>query len=85
MGKTRDLFKKIGNTKGTFHSRVGTIKNRNGKDLTETEETKKRWQEYIKELYKKGPNNLDNHNCVFTHLESGILECEVKGPSETLQ
>ena len=66
MGKTRDLFKKIGNTKGTFHSRVGTIKNRNGKDLTETEEIKKRWQEYIKELYKKGRNNLDNHNGVFT-------------------
>ena len=85
MGKTRDLFKKFGDTKGTFPSRVGTIKNRNGKDLTETEEIKKRWGEYTKELYKKGPNNLDNHNGVFTHLEPGILECEVKWPSETLQ
>ena len=60
-------------------------KGRNGKDLTETEEIKKRWDEYTKELYKKGPNNLDNHNGVFTHLEPGILECEVKWPSETLQ
>ena len=67
MGKTRDLFKKFGDTKGTFPSRVGTIKNRNGKDLTETEEIKKRWGEYTKELYKKGPNNLDNHNGLKIH------------------
>ena len=78
MGKTRDLFKKTGDTKGIFPSRVGTIKNRNGKDLTVAEEIKKRWDEYTKELYKKGPKNLDNHNGVFTHLEPGILECAVK-------
>ena len=84
MGKTRDLFKKIRDTKGTFHANMHTIKDRNGMDLTEAEYIKKRWQEYT-ELYKKGPNHLDNHNGVFTHLEPGILECEVKWPSETLQ
>ena len=72
MGKTRDLFKKIGDTKGTFHAKMGTIKDRNGRDI------KKRWQEYMEELYKKGLNELDNHDVVITHLESDILECEVK-------
>ena len=62
MGKTRDLFRKIGDTKGTFHAKMGTIKDRNGKDLTETEEIKKRWQEYTEELYKKGHNDPDNHD-----------------------
>ena len=85
MGKTRDLFKKTGYIKGTFHARMGMIKNRKSKDLTEAEEIKKGWQEYI-ELYKKGLNDPDNHNDVVTHLESDILECEVKrgGPSEAL-
>ena len=78
MGKTRDLFKKFGNVKGTCHARMGTIKDRNGKDLTEAEEIKKRWQEYTEELYKKGLNDPDNHNGVVTHLESDILEREVK-------
>ena len=78
MGKTRDLFKKIGNIKGVFHARMGTIKDRNGKDLTEAEDIKKRWQEYKQELYKKRFNGLDNHNGVITHLEPDILECEVK-------
>ena len=77
MGKTRHLFKKTGDTKGTFHAKTGTIKDRNSKDLTEAEEIKKRWQ-YTEELYKKGLNDLDNHDGVVTHLESGILECEVK-------
>ena len=79
MGKTRDLFKKIGNIKGVFHARMGTIKDRNGKDLTEAEDIKKRWQEYKQELYKKRFNGLDNHNGVITHLEPGILECEAEG------
>ena len=78
MGKNRDLFKKIGNIKGTFHARMGMIKDRNGKDLTQAEEIKKRWQEYTKELYKKGLNDPDSHNGVITHLEPDILECEVK-------
>ena len=78
MGKTRDLFRKIGDTKGTFHAKMGTIKDRNGKDLTETEEIKKRWQEYTEELYKKGHNDPDNHDGVVTHLEPDIVECEVK-------
>ena len=78
MRRTRDLFKKIGEIMGAVHAIVGTIKNRNGKDLTVAEEIKKRWDEYTKELYKKGPKNLDNHNGVFTHLEPGILECAVK-------
>ena len=79
MGKTRDLFKKIGYIKGVFHARMGTIKDRNGKDLTEAEDIKKRWQEYKQELYKKRFNGLDNHNGVITHLEPGILECEAEG------
>ena len=77
MGKTRDPFMKIRDTKGTFHAKMGTIKDRNGKDLTETEDIKKSWQEYM-ELYKKGLNDLDNHDGVVTHLEPDILECEVK-------
>ena len=78
MGKTRDLFKKIGDTKRTFHTKMGTIKDRNSKDLTEAEKIKKRWQEYTEEPYKKGLNDLDNYSGVVTHLESDILECEVK-------
>ena len=77
MGKTRDLFKKIGDTKGTFHAKMGSIKDRNGKDLTEAEDIKKRWQEYT-ELYKIDCYDLDNHDGVITHLEPDILECEVK-------
>ena len=73
MGKTRDLFKKIRDTKGTFHAKMSTIKDRNGKDLIEAEETKKRWQEYTKELYKKDLNDLDNHDGVVTHLEPDKL------------
>ena len=78
MGKTRDPFKKIRDTKGKFHTKMGTIKNRNSKNLTEAEEIKKRWQEHTKGLYKKGLNELDNCNGVVTHLEPDILECEVK-------
>ena len=78
MGKTRDLFKKIGDIKETFHARMGTKKDRNCKDLTEAEEIKKRWQEYTEELHKKGLNDPDNHHGVVTHLEPDILECEVK-------
>ena len=78
MGKTRDLFKKIRDTKGTFHANMGTIKDRNGMDLTEAEDIKKRWQEYTEELYKKYLHDPDNHNGVITHLEPDILECEVK-------
>ena len=78
MGKTRDLFKKIRHTKGTFQAKMGTIKVRNGMDLTEAEDIKKRWQEYTEELHKKDLNDLDNHNGVITHLEPDILECEVK-------
>ena len=77
MGKSRDL-KKIRDTKGTFHAKMGTIKDRNGMDLTEAEEIKKRWQEYTEELYKKGLNDPDNHNGVVTHLESDTMECKVK-------
>ena len=76
-GKTRDLFKKIRDTKGTFHAKVGSIKDRNGMDLTEAEDIKKRWQEYTEELYKKGHDPY-NHDSVITHLEPDILECEVK-------
>ena len=76
MGKTRDLFKKIRDTKGTFHTKMGTIKDRNGMDLTEAEDIKKRWQEYTEELYKKELNDPDNHVGMTTQLESGILECE---------
>ena len=78
MGKTRDLLKKTGDTKGTFHAKMGTIKDRHRKDLTEAEEIKKRLQEYTEELYKKDLNNPDNHDGVVTHLEPDILECEVK-------
>ena len=78
MRKTRDLFKKIGDTKGTFHAKTGSIKNRNGRDLTEVEDIKKRWQEYTEELYKKDLYNPDNHDGVITHLEPDTLECEVK-------
>ena len=78
MGKTRDLFKKIRDTKGTFHAKMGTIQDRNGKDLTKAEKIKKRWQEYTEELYKNGLNDLDNHDDVVTHLDSEILECQVK-------
>ena len=77
MGKTRDLFKKIRDTKGTFHVKMGTVKDRNGMDLTEAEDIK-RWQEYAKELYKKDLHDPDNHDGVITHLESDILECKVK-------
>ena len=77
MGKTRDLFKKIRDTKGTFHAKMGTIKDRNGMNLAEAEDIKKRWQEYT-ELYKEDLNDLDNHNDVITHLEQYILECKVK-------
>ena len=77
MGKTRDLFKKIKDTKGTFHAKIGSIKDRNGMDLTEAEDIKKRWQEY-KELYKKGLHDPDNHDGVITQLKPDILECEVK-------
>ena len=78
MGKTRDLFKKIRDTKGTFHPKMSSIKDRNGMDLTEAEDIKKRWQEYTEELYKKDLHNPDNHDAVITHLEPDILECEVK-------
>ena len=78
MGKTRDLFKKNEDTKGTFHAKMGTIKDRNGKDLTEAEEIKKKWQEYTEELYKKDLNDWDNHNRVVTHLEPDTPECEGK-------
>ena len=77
-GKTRDLFKKIQDTKGTFHAKMGTIKDRNGKDLTEAEDIKKRWQKYTEELYKKDLQEPENHDGVITHLEPDILECEVK-------
>ena len=78
MGKIRDLFKKIRDTKRTFHTKMGSIKDRNGMDLTEAEDIQKRWQEYIEELYKKDLHDPDNHNGVITHLEPYILECEVK-------
>ena len=78
MGKTRDLFKKIRDPKGTFHAKMGTIKDRNGVDLTEAEDIKKRWQEYTEELYKKDLHYPDNHDGVITPLELDILECEVK-------
>ena len=78
MGQTRDLFKKIRDTKGTFHAKVGTIKGRNGMDLTEAEDTNKMWQEYTEDLYKKGLHDPDNHEGVITHLEPDVLECEVK-------
>ena len=80
MGKTKDLFKKTGDTKGTFHAKTGTIKDRNSKDLTEAEQFKKNRQKYTEELYKKGLNDPDNHDGVDTHLEVDILKCEVKWP-----
>jgi len=78
MGKTRDLFKKMRDINGTFHAKMGTIKDRNGMDLTEAEDIKKRWQEYTEELFRKNLCNPDNHDGVITHLEPDILECEVK-------
>ena len=78
MGKTRDRFKKIRDTKGTFQVNMGTVKDRNSMDLTEAEDIKKRWQEYTEELYKKDLHDPDNHDSVITHLEPDILECEVK-------
>ena len=78
MGKTRDLFKKIRDTKGTFHAKMGSIKDRNSMDLTEAEDIKKRWQEYTEELYKKDLHDPDNHDDVIINLEPDILECEVK-------
>ena len=83
MGKTRDLFKKIRDTKRIFHTKMGSIKDRNGMNLTEAEDIK-RWQEYTKEQYKKDLHNLDNHNGVITHLEPDILECEVKWALESI-
>ena len=83
MGKTRGLFKKIRDTKGTFHAMMGSIKDRNGMDLTEAEDIKKRWQEYT-ELYKKDLQDQDNHDGVITHLEPDILECEVKWALESI-
>ena len=78
IGKTRDFFKKIRDTKGTFHAKMGSIKDRNGMDLTEAEDIKERWQEYTEELYKTDLHDPDNHNGVITHLEPDILECKVK-------
>ena len=83
MGKTRDLFKKIRDTKGTFHAKMGSIKDRNGMDLTGAEDIK-RWQEYIEQLYKKDLHDPDNHDGVITHLEPAILECEVKWALESI-
>ena len=84
MGKTRDLFKKIRDIKGTFHAKMGSIKDRNGVDLTEAEDMKKRWQEYMEELYKKDLHDPDNHDGVITHLEPDILESEVKWALENI-
>ena len=84
MRKTRDLFKKIRDTKGTFHAKMGSIKDRNCRDLTEAEDIKKRWQEYTEKLYKKNLHNPDNHNGMITHLETDILECEVKWALEII-
>ena len=84
MGKTRDLFKKIRDPKGTFHAKMGSKKDRNGMHLTEAEDIKKRWQEYTEELYKKDLHNQDNHDGVITHLEPDILECEVKWALESI-
>ena len=84
MGKTRDLFKKIRDTKGTFQANMGSIKDKNGRDLTEAEDIKKRRQEYTKELYKKDLHDPDNHDGVITHLEPDIMECEVKWALESI-
>ena len=84
MGKTRELLKKIRDSKGTFHAKMGTIKDRNTMDLTEAEDIKKRWQEYTEELFKKGLDDPVNHNGVITHLEPDVLECEVKWALESI-
>ena len=84
IGKTRDLFKKIRDTEGTFHAKMGSIKDRNGNDLTEAEDIKKRWQEYTEALYKKELHDPDNHYGVITDLEPDILECEVKWALESI-
>ena len=84
MKKTRDVFKKIRETKGTFHAKMGTIKDRNCIDLTEAEDIKKRWQQYTEELYKKDVNEPDNHDGVIIHLEPDILECKVKWTLESI-
>ena len=84
MAKTRDLFKKIRDTRGTFHAKMGTIKDRNGMDLTEAEDIKKRWHEYTEELYKKDLHDPNNHDGVITHLKPDILECEVKWAFESI-
>ena len=84
MGKTRDLFKKIRDVKGTFHAKTDSIKDRNGRDLTEAEDIKKRWQEYTEELYKIDLHDPDNHKGVITHLEPNILKCEVKRALESI-
>ena len=84
MGMTRDLFKKMRDTKGTFHAKMGSIKDRNGMDLTEAEDIKKKWQEYTEELYKKDLHDQDNHDGMITHLEPDILECEVKWALESI-
>ena len=84
MGKTRDLFKKIRDTKGTFHAKMALIKDRNGLDLTEAEDIKKRWQEYTEELYKNDLHEPDNHDGVITHLEPDILECKVRWALESI-
>ena len=84
MGKTRELFKKTRDTKGTFHAKMGSIKDRNGMDLTEEEYIKKRWQEYTEKLYKKDLHDPDNHDGVITHLDPDILECEVKRALESI-
>ena len=84
MGKTRHFVKKIRDTKGTFHAKMGSIKDKNGMDLTEVEDIKKRWQEYTEELYKKDLNDQDNHDGVITDLEPDILECEVKWALESI-
>ena len=84
VGKTRDLFKKIRDTKGAFHAKIGSIKDRNGMDLTETEDIKKRWQEYTEELYEKDLHDPDNHDVVITDLEPDILKCEVRWTLESI-
>ena len=84
IGNTRDLFKKIRDTKGTFHAKMGSIKDRNGRDLTEAEDIKKRWQKHVEELYNYDHHDLDNHNGMIIHLEPDILECEVKWALETI-
>ena len=84
MGKTRDLFKKIRDTKGTFHAKMGSVKDRNGMDVIVAEDIKKRWEEYTEELYKKDLHDPDNHDDVITHLEPAILDCEVKWALESI-